>query len=108
MEIHRALGYPRIADKYGVTGAARRRMVAQLYSRSLIVSPSGAPAVCRDPNDDYLVANALLGDARYLVTEDKDFLDDPSLVAMLKGYEVETVGLGGFLGVLRASRQTEP
>jgi putative PIN family toxin of toxin-antitoxin system len=32
------------------------------------------PAVTRDPKDDYLLAYALVGEADYLVTGDKDLL----------------------------------
>lgn len=31
--------------------------------------------ICRDPNDDYLINLALDGDARYLITRDKDLLE---------------------------------
>jgi len=101
-EIYRALSYPRIANKYGVTENARRRTVAQLYCRSTVVSPSHLPALCRDPDDDYLIANALLGGVQYIVTEDKDLLDDPSLVEMLTRRGIKTLRLADFLGVLRA------
>ena len=100
-EIHRALGYPRIARKYAVTDSTRKRTVAQLYSRSVIVSPSSLPRVCRDVNDDYLVANAILGAVGYLVTEDKDLLEDPPLARALERRGVETVTLAEFLHLLR-------
>lgn len=32
------------------------------------------PRICRDPKDDYLSAYALIGDADYLVTGDRDLL----------------------------------
>ncbi len=39
------------------------------------VSNLPAVQVCRDPNDDYVVATALAASASYLVTRDKDLLD---------------------------------
>jgi putative PIN family toxin of toxin-antitoxin system len=32
------------------------------------------PRVCRDPADDYLIATAIAGDARFVVSSDKDLL----------------------------------
>lgn len=32
------------------------------------------PSVCRDPDDDYLIAHALMGNADYLVSGDRDLL----------------------------------
>jgi len=44
---------------------------------SLARSVGNLPAikVCRDPNDDYVIATALGADVAYLVTYDKDLLD---------------------------------
>ena len=33
------------------------------------------PAVCRDPNDDKILATAFAGGADFIATEDKDLLD---------------------------------
>lgn len=45
------------------------------------------PAVTRDPKDDYLLAFALVGEAGYLVTGDKDLLE---LRGQLPGLEILT------------------
>ena len=39
-----------------------------------LVEPTESPTVCRDPNDDYLLALATAGGADYLVTRDEDLL----------------------------------
>jgi predicted nucleic acid-binding protein len=40
-----------------------------------IVRPDDVPAVTRDPHDDIFFATAKLGNARYIVSEDRDHLD---------------------------------
>ncbi len=54
------------------------------------------PAVMRDPKDDYLLAYAVVGQANYLVSGDKDLLELPSLP------HVTIVDSGQFRQMLRA------
>jgi putative PIN family toxin of toxin-antitoxin system len=49
------------------------RLVSEL-SETIPVIKEEIPAVTRDPKDDYLLAYALVGEADYLVTGDKDLL----------------------------------
>lgn len=47
-------------------------------------SPATLPVVSRDPNNDYLLAAALVNDVDYLITGDKDLLSvDPTLTPFL-------------------------
>lgn len=107
LELYRVLGYPRLARKYGITRRQRQRLVAQLYQRSAWVEPSGRLAVCRDPNDDYLLEMALLGRATHIVTEDEDFHGDPNLVVFMEARGTRIMRLGQFLELLRTGR-TQP
>jgi len=52
------------------------KFIKALYLIAEKLSPitSELPKVCRDPKDDYLLAYALVGEADYLVTGDKDLL----------------------------------
>jgi uncharacterized protein len=45
-----------------------------LLQKATIVDPPSIEAVCRDPNDDYLLALAKTSDADILVTRDEDLL----------------------------------
>jgi putative PIN family toxin of toxin-antitoxin system len=46
-----------------------------ITQKANILPPLGqVPAYTRDPKDDKFVASALVGDANYLITEDKDML----------------------------------
>jgi putative PIN family toxin of toxin-antitoxin system len=48
--------------------------VLGLFEQAEIVEPAEEVSVCRDANDDKFFACALAGQARYIVTEDKDIL----------------------------------
>lgn len=45
----------------------------------MLPDPVAPPAVVRDPNDDYLIALAIAGNADAIVTGDRDLLDHPNL-----------------------------
>lgn len=102
-ELHRVLGYPRLLRKHRITVRQRQRLVAQLYHRSVWVEPVGQLALCRDPNDDYLLEMALLGRATHLVSEDADLHDDLDLVLFLSQRGIRLVHLGEFLAAIRSS-----
>jgi len=73
-EIASVLGRPRLR-KYLSTDEALR-FVADLAGQTTLLAdqPPPYPAVCRDPNDDYLVALATANHANALVTGDDDLL----------------------------------
>ncbi|HEV8712436.1 MAG TPA: putative toxin-antitoxin system toxin component, PIN family [Candidatus Binatia bacterium] len=65
--------------------------------RSLARAVGNLPAVnvCRDPNDDYVIATALAAGVLYLVTYDKDLLD-------LKSYQaVQMIRPEAFIHLVR-------
>lgn len=101
-EIYQVLAYPRLRRKYKITDKQRRRLVAQIYARSIFVKPRGHLAICRDPKDDYLIEMALLGRAAYLVTEDADLFDDSALVRFLRLHKVTVVRLAEFVATLHS------
>lgn len=51
-----------------------RNLAAALEAVARVVEPSVTVSVCRDPNDNYLLALAESADANYLVTRDEDLL----------------------------------
>lgn len=46
---------------------------------------SAYPAICRDPDDDKVIATALQGQADYLLTADEDILAQPILQLLQQG-----------------------
>ncbi len=61
-----------------VIGAERlHRFLALLQSlcEEIPLIPEPIPPITRDPKDDYLIAYAVIGQADYLVSGDKDLLD---------------------------------
>lgn len=60
--------------RYGVTQAARRRILGALANAIQAPPEAVSPVRCRDPKDDYLLACAVAGQAHYLVTGDRDLL----------------------------------
>jgi putative PIN family toxin of toxin-antitoxin system len=100
-ELYRVLGYARLVRKYRLTRGHRQRIVVQLYKRGIWVELSGALSLCRDPNDDYLIEMALLGRSSYLVSEDKDLVNDANISLFLSQRHIQLVRLNEFLAVLQ-------
>jgi uncharacterized protein len=69
-----------------------------LEELSYLVEPLQVAAVSRDPDDDHVLAAAVVGEAEYIVTRDKDLLSMRSYAGM------EIVEPGPFLGIARAKR----
>jgi len=96
-EVYEVLGRPRITRKYHITPRQRKRLIARLYTFSTFVRPVGRLALCRDPEDDYLLEMALAGQATHLVTEDDDLHDDADIVEFLRRRGVQLVRAAKFL-----------
>ncbi|MBC5798658.1 MAG: putative toxin-antitoxin system toxin component, PIN family [Candidatus Eremiobacteraeota bacterium] len=67
-----------------------------------LVELSGVPQGCRDRNDDMFLETARIGAAEYLVTFDRDLLDD-NLVNALQAQRIRVASLDAFLQALRAA-----
>jgi len=78
-----------------------RWLLDLLRQAATIVAPVIGVALCRDKDDNYLLAMAVAGQADYLVTVDKDLYDDPDLVStMWERYRVRVVTAAEFVSVL--------
>ena len=72
-ELDRVLRYPRLQRYY--RSEERTRFVAQLMVLSdLVELPEAIPRICRDPDDDRVIACAVAGDADVIVSGDHDLL----------------------------------
>lgn len=76
-EVRSVLMRPRLRRYLSLDEAAR--FVADLASQTTLATDGSRPhpAVCRDPNDDYLVALAVKTGAAAIVTGDRDLLELP-------------------------------
>jgi putative PIN family toxin of toxin-antitoxin system len=73
-ELDRVLQYPRLQRYY--TQDERVRFVALVAALGELVElPRAVPRICRDPEDDWVIACAVAGDADVIVSGDQDLLD---------------------------------
>lgn len=72
-ELNRVLAYPKLQRYY--TQAERKRFIALLMALSQVVNlPESIPQICRDPEDDQVIACAVAGGAEVIVSGDRDLL----------------------------------
>ena len=73
-ELDRVLQHPRLHRYYDAE--TRIRFVALIVALSEIVDlPDEVPRICRDPDDDWVIACAVAGEAALIVSGDRDLLD---------------------------------
>jgi putative PIN family toxin of toxin-antitoxin system len=72
-EVDRVLTYPKLQRYY--TDEERTRFVALVMALSEVVDlPESIPRICRDPDDDRVIACAVVGEADVIVSGDHDLL----------------------------------
>ena len=72
-ELDRVLTYPKLQRYY--TAEERTRFVALVMALSEVVDlPDTLPRICRDPDDDRLIACAVVGEADVILSGDDDLL----------------------------------
>ena len=72
-EIHDVVSRPKLAKYY--TSENVNMLMKYMKDFSLTFELGNIPSRCRDPKDDYLLELALVSDADFLVTGDKDLLE---------------------------------
>ena len=63
-----------LARKFGFSVASASAIRSELESLAEVVVPEDVPRVCRDPDDDAVLAAALKGEAAFIITGDSDLL----------------------------------
>lgn len=98
-EVAEKLSLPRIR-KWLPDPDANRQWIMQLLqtqARIIVVSPHGCQVVTGDPEDDYVLATARLGEADYLVTGDR------TLLGLEKWAEAKVARPREFITILESS-----
>jgi putative PIN family toxin of toxin-antitoxin system len=67
--------------KFKVTDVIQQSWTAFIQQVTIRIEPSTDPTFLRDPKDEPFIAAALASDADYLITGDKDLLDEQLLVS---------------------------
>ena len=78
----------------------RDALVEALRVRSHLVIPATEFPSCRDPKDDVIIATAVAAQANFIVTTDRDLLDDDDLIEALNAYNIRPLLPGEFLNSL--------
>ena len=78
---------PRLAKRISITQLNRFTALLREAAEQIAEIETPIPVVSRDPDDDYVLAYALVGNADYLVTGDKDLL---ALEGLIAGLEIVT------------------
>jgi putative PIN family toxin of toxin-antitoxin system len=73
-EVAEVLARPGVLDDTAIRKLDVER-VLELLRRAPMVSPATAVTVCRDPDDNKFLEEAIVAGAAYLVTSDKDLRD---------------------------------
>ena len=100
-ELDRVLRYPSLQRYY--SEETRTRYIALIAALSEVVDlPESVPSICRDPDDDWVIACAVIGEADYVVSGDRDLL---SLECV---GEIPILSAAQFLATLEARRDNTP
>lgn len=99
-EYDRVLAYPEIA-------AVLYPELIRLFRSSLhryieIVDPTNVRPICRDPDDDKVIATAVDGRVDYLVTEDNDLLT-PEVMSVLDASGIQVISSSALIVLLESS-----
>lgn len=87
-EYMRVLAYPDVAAL--ISPELLRTFQSHLFADIELVEPPETPRVCRDPEDDKIVAAAIYGLADFIVTVDQDLLTD-EIVTQLEKLAVRVI-----------------
>lgn len=106
-EVRRALGYERLQRLVRMNTAEIDAYVAAVEGVADLISlPGAVPAVCRDPDDDAILATAVLGRADVLCTLDRA-LRSPDVAAYCAMHGVRVLTDVELLAQWRAAESVE-
>jgi putative PIN family toxin of toxin-antitoxin system len=99
-EYERVLAYPEVARL--IFPELLRAFRSHLRADMQIIPLPDVPRICRDPEDDKVIATAVFGRVDYLVTEDED-LRAPKVVEALEAAGIKVISAQELIAVLDAT-----
>ena len=77
--------YFEVLERIGTGDRRMARLEARLRGRETVtlVTPGPQPTESRDPDDNIMLAAAVVGKAKFLITNDRDLLDIPAPAACI-------------------------
>ena len=101
IEIYEVLTRPKFFLKYGISEQEVVDLVISLKEKAERITIKGTTDVCRDPDDNIIIETAVRGKAKYLITGDKDIIDDKKVFSYLARHSVSVVSLSKFLSLIK-------
>jgi len=97
-EFHEVWNRPRLTKNIDLNQAIR--LEYQLQNRSIWIEAKTIPPHCRDPKDLPVLATAIDGKAKIIVSGDNDLRADEVLRKSMDLYSIELLGVNSFLKYL--------
>lgn len=97
-ELHLVWNRPRLRKRIDPDQATR--LEQQLQNRAIWVELTTVPPNCRDPKDLPVLATAIDGAAKMIVSGDNDLRADNTLRAAMDTYNIQLLGVQSFLKAL--------
>jgi uncharacterized protein len=97
-ELHLVWSRPRLRERIDPDQATR--LEQQLQKRAIWVELITVPPNCRDPKDLPVLATAIDGAAKIIVSGDNDLRADDALRAAMETYDIQLLGVQSFLKAL--------
>jgi putative PIN family toxin of toxin-antitoxin system len=106
-ELTEVLSRPRIVRRHGKSPQQVAALVASLRELAVVVSVTSAKPLCRDPDDDIVIATAVEGQAEVVVSRDEDLTRDWEVVEPLERAGIRVLTVRRFLQELQEAVERE-
>ncbi len=103
-EVENVLSRSALRRKYGYSVPEAANLVTQFRREASIIEVNTSFELCtRDPTDNIFVDCAILGRVQFLVSTDKDLIDNTEIELVLFEYGVKVIDPQDFLSEIQAS-----
>jgi hypothetical protein len=100
LELYDVFSRPKLLFKYRIDRQEIEDLVSSIATRAERITLKGSSKVCHDPDDDIIIETAIRGKAKYLVTGDRDIMDDKGVLSYLSRHSVIVISLVKFLDII--------